>query len=102
MSTARHVPRVPPKWSSEALALAKQAKVLSGTKLVQLVLRIQRQTGRTNQECWRFVIKTGIKEKFDHCRWSSEELDEARELLARYSVEEVAKRLNRSARALRN
>jgi hypothetical protein len=102
MSTARRVDRVPQKWSSEALALAKQARVLSGIKLSNLVSRIQRQTGRTNQQCWRFVIKNGIKEEFDYRRWSAEELDEARELLAKHSVEEVAKKINRSAKALRN
>ena len=90
------------QWSPEVFALAKQAKVLSGIKLAQLVRRIQRQTGHTNQECWRFVIKNGITEQSDYRRWSSEELENARELLAKYSVEEVAKRLNRSPRALRN
>jgi hypothetical protein len=82
--------------------LAEQARVLSGNKLAQLVRRLQRQTGRTQEECWRFVIKYGIKAEVDHRRWRPEELDEARELLTKYSVEEVAKRLNRSAKALRN
>jgi hypothetical protein len=40
----------------------------------------------------RFVIKYGIKAEVDHRRWHQEELDEARELLTKYSVEEVAKR----------
>lgn len=102
MAAARMVSRLLPNWSSDAVALAKQAKVLSGIKLAQLVRRIQRQTGRTSEECWRFVIKNGIKEEFDHRRWSSEELDEARELLTKCSVAEVAKKLNRSAKALRN
>ena len=102
MAPARRLPRMPLDWSSEARTLAKQAKVLSGMKLCQLVRRIQRQTGRTGQECWRFVIKNGITEELNHRRWSSEELDEARELLTKYSVEEVAKRLRRSPRALRN
>ena len=91
-----------PRWGSEAIALAEHARVLSGNKLAQLVRRLQRQTGRTQEECWRFVIKYGIKAEVDHRRWHQEELDEARELLTKYSVEEVAKRLNRSAKALRN
>jgi len=102
MATVRRVPRIPLNWSSEALTLARQAKVLSGLKLYQLVRKVQRQTGRTNQECWRFVIKNGIKEELDHRLWSSEELDSARELLTKYSVNEVAKKLNRSPKALRN
>jgi hypothetical protein len=35
-------------------------------------------------------------------RWQEEELDEARELLTKFSVEEVARRLNRSPKALRD
>ena len=102
MATARPLLGLPPKWGSEALALAEQAKVLSGPKLAQLVSRLQRQTGCTQEECWRFVIKYGLKAGVDHRRWHAEELDEARELLTKYSVEEVAKRLNRSPKALRN
>lgn len=102
MAAARSLPQSLPKWSSEAIALAEQARVLSGPKLAQLVRRLQRQTGRSDQECWRFVIKYGIKAETDNRRWLPEELDEARELLTKYSVEEVAKRLNRSPRALRN
>jgi hypothetical protein len=82
--------------------MAEQARVLSGNKLAQLVRRLQRQTGRPQEECWRFVIKYGIKAETDNRRWHPGELDEARELLAKHSVEEVAKRMNRSPRALRN
>ena len=96
------LPGFAPRWGSEAIALAEHARVLSGNKLAQLVRRLQRQTGRTQEECWRFVIKYGIKAEVDHRRWHQEELDEARELLTKYSVEEVAKRLNRSPKALRN
>ena len=102
MATARPLPGFAPRWGSEAIALAQHARVLSGNKLAQLVRRLQRQTGRTQEECWRFVIKYGIKAEVDHRRWHQEELDEARELLTKYSVEEVAKRLNRSPKALRN
>ena len=102
MATARPLTGLAPEWGPEAIALAEQARVLSGNKLAQLVRRLQRQTGRTQEECWRFVIKYGIKAEVDHRRWHQEELDEARELLTKYSVEEVAKRLNRSSKALRN
>lgn len=102
MATARPLLGFAHKWNPEAIVLAEQARVLSGNKLAQLVRRLQRQSGRTQEECWRFVIKYGIKAEVDHRRWRQEELDEARELLTKYSVEEVAKRLNRSAKALRN
>ena len=102
MVTVLPLPGLPPKWGSEALALAEQARVLSGPKLAQLVRRLQRQTGRTHEECWRFIIKYGIKAEAGYRRWHPKELDDARELLTKYSVEEVAKRLNRSPKALRN
>ena len=87
MATARPLSVFTAKWGSDAIALAEQAKVLSGAKLAQLVRRLQRQTGRTQEECWRFVIKYGIKAEVNHRRWHQEELDEARELLTKYSVE---------------
>jgi hypothetical protein len=102
MAVADSTPDFPTKWGPEAWALAQQARVLSGTKLAQLVRRLQRQTGSPQEECWRFVIKHGIKGEVDHRRWREEEVDEARELLTKYSVEEVAKRLQRSPKALRN
>jgi hypothetical protein len=102
MATAHPLPGLPPKWGPEALALAEQARVLSGVKLAQLVRRLQRQTGHKNEECWRFVIKYGIKAEADNRRWNPEELDEARELLTKFPVEQVAKKLNRSPKALRN
>jgi hypothetical protein len=101
MATARPQSESPATWGPEAIALAEQARVLSGVKLAQLVRRLQRQTGRKHEECWRFVIKRGIKAEVDYRYWHPEELDEARELLTKYSVEEAAKRLNRSPKALR-
>jgi hypothetical protein len=102
MATFRPLSSLPPGWGPEALALAEQARVLSGIKLAQLVRRLQRQTGRAHEECWRFIIKYGIKAETDNRRWHPDELEEARELLTKFPVEEVAKRLNRSPKALRN
>lgn len=102
MATARPQSESPATWGPEAIALAEQARALSGIKLAQLVRRLQRQTGRKHEECWRLVIKHGIKAEVDYRHWRPEELDEARELLTKYSVEEVAKRLNRSPKALRS
>jgi hypothetical protein len=102
METTSPIPVSPAGWGQDALALVQQAKVLSGSKIAQLVLRLQRLTGRSHQDCWRFVIKYGIKHETDHRRWQEEELDLARELLTKYSVEEVARRLKRSPNALRN
>lgn len=48
--------------------MAAQAKVLSGDKLEQLVVRLQRHSGRSKETCWRFIIQYGIKRKVDHRR----------------------------------
>ena len=91
-----------PCWSTEALALVAQAKVLSGNKLEQLVTRLQRHSGRTREACWRFVIQYGIKGKVDHRRWTEAEIETVREELVKRSIQEVAKKLNRSPKAIRN
>lgn len=91
-----------PQWSAEAKAMAAQAKVLSGNKLEQLVVRLQRHSGRPKETCWRFVIQHGIKEKQDYRRWTESEFDIVREELTKRSVEDVAKKLNRTPKAIRN
>jgi hypothetical protein len=85
----------------EALAMAAQARVLSGSKLEQLVMRIQRRTGRTKQACWRFVIQYGLKGRHDYRRWTEEDFETLREGLVKCSLEEMATRLNRSPKAVR-
>ena len=61
MATLPNSPERSPEWSAEAMAMAAQARVLSGSKLEQLVVRLQRQTGRPKEACWRFIIQHGIK-----------------------------------------
>lgn len=90
------------EWSPEAKAIAAQAKVLSGSKLEQLVVRLQRHTGRPKEACWRFIIQYGLKERQDYRRWTETELDIVREELVKASVEEVAKKINRTPMAVRN
>jgi hypothetical protein len=82
--------------------MAELAKVLSGNKLEQLVVRLQRHSGRTKDACWRFIIQYGIKGKVDHRRWTEPEIEVVREELVKRSVEDVAKKLNRTPKAIRN
>jgi hypothetical protein len=90
-------------WSKEASALAAQARVLSGDKLEQLVVRLQRQTGRSHQDCWRFVIQNGIRGgRLGSRRWTSEEIEMAREGLVKHTVPEIAQKLKRSTRSVRS
>ena len=90
------------RWDAEAHALVARAGVLSGNKLEQLVVRIQRHTGRPKQECWRFVIQHGLKTSVDHRRWTDAEIERVREELVKLPIEEVARRLNRTPRAIRS
>lgn len=89
-------------WSKEAFAMASQAKVLSGNKLEQLVIRLQRHSGRSKETCWRFIIQHGLKERTDHRRWTDDEIDMLREELVKKSIKEVAKKLNRTPEAIRS
>lgn len=82
--------------------MALQAKVLSGNKLEQLVVRLQRHTGRTKEACWRFVIQQGLKGRVEHRRWTQADIDLVREELVKRPVEDIARKLNRSAKALRS
>ncbi len=91
-----------PEWSTKAKQMAAEAKVLSGNKLEQLVTRIQRHTGRPKETCWRFVIQYGIKGKPDYRRWTDPEFDLVREELVKGTVEQAAKKLNRTPKAIRN
>lgn len=90
------------RWSGEAVALVAQAKVLSGSKLEQLVVRIQRHSGHSREACWRFVIQHGIKGRVDHRRWTEEEIETVREELVKHSVEEIARNMGRTAKSVRS
>src|SRR5260370_19722187 len=91
-----------PGWSPKAKEMAAEAKVLSGNKLEQLVIRIQRHTGRPKDTCWRFVIQCGIKNKPEYRRWTDPEFDLVREELVKAMVEQVAGQLKRTPKASRN
>jgi hypothetical protein len=92
----------PTRWDAEAFSLVAHAKVLSGNKLEQLVVRLQRHSERPKQECWGFVIQHGLKSGVDHRRWTEEEIEFVREELVNRSVEDIAKKLNRTPRAIRS
>ncbi|WP_150133167.1 hypothetical protein [Acidisarcina polymorpha] len=92
----------PQSWSKEAFAMARQAKVLSGHKLEPLVVRLQRHSGRSKEACWKFIIQQGLQEKMDHRRWTDDEIETLREELVKRSIEEVAKKLDRTPEAVRS
>lgn len=102
MKRLRQTTSSPPRWGPEAMSLVAHAKVLSGNKLEQLVVRLQRHSGRPKQECWRFVIQHGLKTGVDHRRWTEEEIEYVREALVKLTIEEIAKKLKRTASAVRS
>jgi len=102
MIAIRRLPQRSIEWSFEALAMAAQAKVLSGNKLEQLVVRLQRHTGRPKEACWRLVIQHGLKGRKEHRRWTDAELEIIREELVKRPIEEVAKKIDRTPKAIRN
>lgn len=102
MATVHQPPDRSASWSKEAFAMAAQAKILSGAKLEQLVVRLQRHSGRSRETCWRFIIQHGIKGRVDHRRWTEEELDLVREELVKRPITEIAKKLNRTPDAIRS
>jgi hypothetical protein len=102
MSTPSKLPNESREWSPEALAMAAQAKVLSGNKLEQIVVRLQRHTGRPKEACWRLIIQHGIKGRKDHRRWTESELEIVREEVVKRSIEEIAKKIDRTPKAIRN
>lgn len=95
-------PKPAASWSPEAYAMAEQARVLSGNKLEELVTRLQRNSGRKKDQCWRFIIQHGLKRHTDHRRWTAEEFDNLREELVQISVEEAAKKHHRTPQAIRS
>ena len=102
MATLPQLPERSPEWSAEAMAMAAQAKVLSGLKLEQLVVRLQRHSGRPKEACWRLIIQYGIKGRQDHRRWTETEIEIVREELVKRSIEEVARKVDRTPMAIRN
>lgn len=90
------------EWDHVALAMAAQANVLSGNKLELLVTRLQRHTGRPKEACWRLIIQHGIKRRKDYRRWTESELQIVREELVKRPIEEVAKKIDRTPKAIRN
>jgi hypothetical protein len=102
MRRLRQTTSSPPRWGPEAMSLVAHAKVLSGNKLEQLVVRLQRHSGRPKQECWRFVIQHGLKTGVDHRRWTEEEIEYVREALVKLTIEEIAKKLKRTPGAVRS
>ncbi len=69
---------------------------MSAQMVDQLAARIQRHSGCPRESCWRLIIQYGIKGRLDYRRWTDPEFNIVREKLVKASVEEVAKKVNRT------
>lgn len=86
-------------WPAEAYVLAKRGRGLNELRLQALIDEIQVKTGRRRRECAYFVLRCSSERKQRH-RYSEEEIERARELLAVNPVNEVAQKLGRSKESL--
>jgi hypothetical protein len=74
------------RWRVDALAMAAQAKVLSGTKLEQLATRIQRHSGQPREARWCLIVQYDIKGKPDYRKWTEPEFEIVRDELVKGSA----------------
>jgi hypothetical protein len=102
VNNSTHVSTPSQTWSIEARQLVVQARVLSGDKLLELLCRLQRLTGQSKDDCWRFIRQHGLKRGVEHRRWSDVEFDQLREELAMHPISVVAKKLGRSEESIRS
>jgi hypothetical protein len=102
MATLPKLPERSPGWSAEAMAMAAQAKVLSGAKT-----RAARSPPAASQRAAEGSLlalhhPVRYQGHQDHRRWTEIEFEIVREELVKRSLEEVAKKINRTPKAIRN
>jgi len=89
------------EWPPDVYALARSGRGLNELKLQALIDKIQGMTGRRRRDCAYLVIRCCLNGKKHRTRYSEEEIDRARELLAVHSLSVVAEKLGRSTHSLR-
>jgi hypothetical protein len=87
-------------WPSEAHELAKQARSTNALKLEPLVRKLQRTTGRRKRDCVNFILRQ-LEKAPRPGAWTDDEIAQVRELVLSHSVEDVARKIGRSADAVR-
>jgi len=88
-------------WPPEVKALAKRGRGMNELRLQALIDQIQVMTGRRRRECAYFVLRCSAERKQKH-RYSEEEIERARELLAVISLSEAAEKLGRTKASLKH
>lgn len=91
----------PYRWSQRARCLVLNHRNAAGRELTNLITALARESGNPRRECWRFAHRMGVKKVFRHRRWKDSEQQRLLQLIERQTLPEVAKRLRRSERAVR-
>ena len=91
----------PYRWSQKARSLVLNHRKADGLELKNLITALAQESGNPRRECWRFVHRMGVKRVFRHRRWTESEQQRLLQLIERQTLPEVAKRLRRSERAVR-
>jgi hypothetical protein len=93
--------RVRQSWSSEACALALQARSLNFLKIEPLIQKLQQISGRSRRDCV-ILIHRCVQQKPLRRSWTEEEIDQVRELLVVNPIEVVARKVGRSTSSVKH
>jgi hypothetical protein len=93
--------RVRQSWSSEACALAQQARSLNFLKIEPLIQKLQQISGRSRRDCV-ILIHRCVQQKPLRRSWTEEEIDQVRELLVANPIEVVARKIGRSTSSVKH
>lgn len=91
----------PYRWSQKARSLVLNHRNAVGQELTNLITALAQESGNPRRECWRFAHRMGVKNAFRYRRWTESEEQRLLRLIERQTLPEVAKRLCRSERAVR-
>jgi hypothetical protein len=87
--------RVRQSWSSEACALALQARSLNFLKIEPLIQKLQQISGRSRRDCV-ILIHRRVQQNPQRQSWTEEEIDQVHKLLVANPIEVVARKVGRS------
>jgi hypothetical protein len=91
----------PYRWSQKARSLVLNNRKAEGSELRGLIRALAQESGNPRRECWRFAHRMGVKNAFRYRRWTESEQQRLLHLMEKHTLPEVAQRLRRSERAVR-
>jgi hypothetical protein len=91
----------PYRWSQKARSLVLNHRNAAGRELTNLITALAQESGHPRRACWRFAHRMGVRNAFRYRRWTQSEQQRLLRLIERQTLPEVAQRLCRSERAVR-